>query len=74
MGDGSAELVTDLPPGAFAFVLRAPNVREHVLLFCLLGLVLAATIILVIAPGAECSIGDTRFRVYRAVYWICAFQ
>ena len=25
--------------------------REHVLLFCLLGLVLTATIILVIAPG-----------------------
>ena len=26
--------------------------REHVLLFCLLGLVLSATTILVIAPGA----------------------
>jgi hypothetical protein len=26
--------------------------REHVLLFCLLGLVLTATIALVIAPGA----------------------
>jgi hypothetical protein len=26
--------------------------REHVLVFCLLGLVLTATIILVIAPGA----------------------
>jgi hypothetical protein len=26
--------------------------REHVLLFCLLGLVLIATITLVIAPGA----------------------
>ena len=26
--------------------------REHVLLFCLLGQVLTATIILVIAPGA----------------------
>jgi len=26
--------------------------REHVLLFCLLGLVLTATIILAIAPGA----------------------
>ena len=26
--------------------------REHVLLFCLLGLVLTATIILVAAPGA----------------------
>jgi hypothetical protein len=26
--------------------------REHVLLFCLLGLVLITTIILVIAPGA----------------------
>jgi hypothetical protein len=28
------------------------NMREHVLLFCLLGLVLTATIILVTAPGA----------------------
>ena len=26
--------------------------REHVLLFCLLGLVVIATIILVLAPGA----------------------
>jgi hypothetical protein len=26
--------------------------REHVLLFCLLGLVVVATVILVIAPGA----------------------
>jgi hypothetical protein len=26
--------------------------REHVLLFCLLGLVVIATIILVVAPGA----------------------
>jgi len=39
-------------PSTFAFVLS--DMREHVLLFCfcLLGLVLAATIILVIAPGA----------------------
>jgi xanthine/uracil/vitamin C permease (AzgA family) len=28
------------------------DMREHVLLFCLLGLVLTATIILVAAPGA----------------------
>jgi hypothetical protein len=28
------------------------NMREHMLLFCLLGLVLTATIILVAAPGA----------------------
>jgi hypothetical protein len=28
------------------------DMREHVLLFCLLGLVLTATIILVTAPGA----------------------
>jgi hypothetical protein len=52
VGVGCAEHVTDLPPSAFAFVLRAPDMREHVLLFCLLGLVLTATIILVIAPGA----------------------
>ena len=31
---------------------KGTDVREHVLLFCLLGLVLAGTIILVIAPGA----------------------
>ena len=50
MGFGSAELVTDLPSPTFAFVLS--DMREHVLLFCLLGLVLIATIILVTAPGA----------------------
>ena len=52
MGFGSAGLVTDLPPSTFAFVLS--DMREHVLLFCfcLLGLVLTATIILVAAPGA----------------------
>jgi hypothetical protein len=48
---GSQHFVTDLPPPTFAFVLRGA-MREHVLLFCLLGLVLTATIILVIAPGA----------------------
>jgi hypothetical protein len=26
------------------------------------------------ATGGQCSIGDTAFRVYRALYWICAFQ
>ena len=31
---------------------EATDMREHVLLFCLLGLVLTATIILVTAPGA----------------------
>ena len=50
MGIGSAELVTDLPLPTFAFVLS--DMREHVLLFCLLGLVLTATTILVVAPGA----------------------
>ena len=35
-----------------AFVLRGTDVREHMLLFCLFGLVLIATIILVTAPGA----------------------
>jgi hypothetical protein len=44
------ERVTDLPPPTFAFVLS--DMREHVLLFCLLGLMLTATIILVAAPGA----------------------
>jgi len=31
---------------------KGTDMREHVLLFCLLGLVLTATIILVVAPGA----------------------
>jgi len=39
--------------GAFAGVCtKGTDMREHVLLFCLLGLVLTATIILVTAPGA----------------------
>ena len=38
-------------PGEFEFVTKDPDMREHVLLFCLLGLVLTATIILVTAPG-----------------------
>jgi len=48
----SAEPVdlSGLPASTSAFVLS--DMREHVLLFCLLGLVLTATIILVIAPGA----------------------
>jgi hypothetical protein len=33
-------------------VTKGTDMREHVLLFCLLGLVLIATIILVTAPGA----------------------
>jgi hypothetical protein len=33
-------------------VEKGTDMREHVLLFCLLGLVLTATIILLIAPGA----------------------
>src|SRR5262245_8397697 len=40
-----------IPPDVFGQTLRG-TLREHVLLFCLLGLVLTATIILVIAPGA----------------------
>ena len=52
MGDGLAEPVnlSDLPVSTSAFVLS--DMREHVLLFCLLGLVLTATIILVTAPKA----------------------
>jgi hypothetical protein len=42
----------DLPGSTFDFVLKGTDVREHVLLFCLLGLVLTATILLVAAPGA----------------------
>jgi len=42
---GSAEFVTDLP------LTKGTDMREHVLLFCLLGLVLTATIILAIAPA-----------------------
>jgi hypothetical protein len=49
---GSAERVTDLPPPTFACVLKGTDMGEHMLLFCLLGLVLTATIILVTAPGA----------------------
>jgi hypothetical protein len=43
---------SDLPGSTFDFVLKGTDMREHVLLFCLLGLVLTATIILVAAPGA----------------------
>ena len=41
-----------LPASTFAFVLNGTDMRERVLLFCLLGLVLTATIMLVTAPGA----------------------
>jgi hypothetical protein len=34
------------------FCTKSTDMRERMLLFCLLGLVLAATIILVTAPGA----------------------
>jgi xanthine/uracil/vitamin C permease (AzgA family) len=51
VGGRCAERLTALPASTFAFVLRG-TLREHVLLFCLLGLVLTATIILVTAPGA----------------------
>jgi hypothetical protein len=37
-------------PGEFECT-KDTDMREHVLLFCLLGLVLTATIILVTAPG-----------------------
>jgi hypothetical protein len=50
-GGCADERVTDLPASTFAFVLRG-TMREHVLLFCLLGLVLTATILLVTAPRA----------------------
>ena len=36
----------------FRFCTKGTDMRERVLLFCLLGLVLTATIILVTAPGA----------------------
>jgi hypothetical protein len=36
----------------FCFCTKGTDMREHVLLFCLLGLVLTAAIILMIAPGA----------------------
>ena len=47
---GSAELVTDYHPN-FCFCTKGTDMREHVFLYCLLGLVLTAAIILVIAPG-----------------------
>jgi hypothetical protein len=53
VGFGCAKLaLSDLPASTFAFVLKGTAMRERVLLFCLLGLVLTATIILVTAPGA----------------------
>ncbi len=36
----------------YCFCTEATDMGEHMLLFCLLGLVLTATIILVAAPGA----------------------
>jgi len=36
----------------FCFCTKGTDMREQVLLFCLLGLVLTATIMLVAAPGA----------------------
>ena len=36
----------------FCFCTKGTDMRERMLLFCLLGLVLTATIILVTAPGA----------------------
>jgi hypothetical protein len=36
----------------FAFVLRGTDMREYVFLFCLLGLVLIATILLLTEPAA----------------------
>jgi hypothetical protein len=54
VGFGGAKLgkLSDLPASTFAFVLNGTDMRERVLLFCLLGLVLTATIMLVTAPGA----------------------
>jgi hypothetical protein len=53
VGFGCAKLaLSDLPASTFAFVLKGTDMRERVLLFCLLGLVLTATILLVTAPGA----------------------
>jgi hypothetical protein len=49
---GWVDYVDDLLGSTFDFVLEGTDVREHMLLFCLLGLVLAATITLVAAPGA----------------------
>jgi hypothetical protein len=43
---------SDLPGSTFDFVLKGTDVREHLLLICLLGLVLTATIILATAPEA----------------------
>jgi hypothetical protein len=56
---GSARQFTQLSrfglkirPGEFEFCTKDTDMHEHVLLFCLLSLVLTATIILVTAPGA----------------------
>jgi hypothetical protein len=52
MGDGSAELGHRSTGRSFCFCTKSTDMRERMLLFCLLGLVLTATIILVTAPGA----------------------
>jgi hypothetical protein len=52
VGGGCAGVanLSDLPASISALVLS--DMRDHALLFCLLGLVLTATIILVTAPEA----------------------
>ena len=48
-----ADSVPTIRANYFGFLAGAATpMREHVLLFCLLGLVLTATILLVTAPGA----------------------
>jgi hypothetical protein len=49
----STRIACDLlhPVGA-AQAAKAVGMREHVLVFCLLGLLLAAAIILMVAPGS----------------------
>ena len=37
---------------SFCLCTKVTDMHEHVLLFCLLGLVLTATALLVVAPGA----------------------
>jgi hypothetical protein len=52
MGEGILAARHRFTALSFCFCTKGTDMREHVLLFCLLGLVLTGTIILLTAPGA----------------------
>jgi hypothetical protein len=49
---GTVLAVAAITTPNFCFCTQGTDMREHVLLFCLLGLVLTAVIMLAVAPGA----------------------